>query len=108
MPLKRFFGRGRDDTPTPLVEVEPASADEVSPPDDDGPPEEATESTWLHRADAVLPTGASTGSKRMEVLYGNDALLEMESRPGRGTRITLEMPIVDNTVLDEGRRAASR
>lgn len=46
--------------------------------------------------------------ERMEVLYGNDALLEMESRPGRGTRITLEMPIVDNTVLDEGRRAASR
>ena len=70
MPLKRFFGRGRDDTPTPLVEAEPESVDEVSEPDDDGPPEEATESTWLHRADAVLPTGASTGSKRMEVLYG--------------------------------------
>ena len=70
MPLKRFFGRGRDDAPTPSVEVEPESADEVSQPDDDGPPEEATETTWLHRADAVLPTGASTGSKRMEALYG--------------------------------------
>ena len=44
--------------------------DEEALPDDGGPPEEATETTWLDRADAVLPTGASTGSKRVEVLYG--------------------------------------
>jgi glutamate-1-semialdehyde 2,1-aminomutase len=70
MPLKRFFGRGRDDAPTPQVDVEPETVDEEVQPDDDGPPEEATETTWLDRADAVLPTGASTGSKRVEVLYG--------------------------------------
>ena len=70
MPLKRFFGRGRDDAPTPLADAEPESADEELPPGDDGPPEEATESSWLDRANAVLPTGASTGSKRVEVLYG--------------------------------------
>ncbi|CAN5811992.1 N/A [soil metagenome] len=73
MPLKRFFGRGRDDAPTPHVDVEPEAVDEEVEPDDDGPPEEATETTWLDRADAVLPTGASTGSKRVEVLYGGRA-----------------------------------
>ena len=41
--------------------------------------------------------------ERMEVLYGADAVMEMESRPGRGTRITLEMPIVDSTDLGGGR-----
>jgi two-component system LytT family sensor kinase len=38
--------------------------------------------------------------ERMEVLYGSDAVMEMESRPGRGTRITLEMPIVDTSSLE--------
>ena len=70
MPLKRFFGRGRDDAPTLPGDVEPEDVAEEVQPDHDGPPEEATETTWLDRADAVLPTGASTGSKRMEVLYG--------------------------------------
>ena len=70
MPLKRFFGRGRDDAPTPPVDVEPESAVDDLQTGEDGSPEEATESSWLQRVDAVLPTGASTGSKRMEVLYG--------------------------------------
>ena len=70
MPLKRFFGRGRDDAPTLPGDVEPEAVAEEVQPDHDGPPEEATETTWLDRADAVLPTGASTGSKRVEVLYG--------------------------------------
>ena len=51
----------------------------------------------------VVRSGNGIGMRnvreRMEVLYGADALLEMESRPGRGTRITLEMPIVDGTTL---------
>ncbi len=42
--------------------------------------------------------------ERMEVLYGTDAVMTMESRPGRGTRITLEMPIVDSTDLAESAR----
>ncbi len=43
--------------------------------------------------------GMKNVRERMEVLYGSDAVMEMESRPGRGTRITLEMPIVDNVEL---------
>ena len=73
MPLKRFFGRGREDAPTIPADVQPESANEDIQLEDDGPPEEALETTWLHRANAVLPTGASTGSKRMEVLYGERA-----------------------------------
>ncbi|MEO8735502.1 MAG: histidine kinase [Edaphobacter sp.] len=38
--------------------------------------------------------------ERMEVLYGNLAGVEINSRPGRGTRVTLRMPI-----LDEGAEA---
>ncbi len=34
--------------------------------------------------------------ERMEVLYGNLASVEINSRPGRGTRVTLLMPIVDS------------
>jgi two-component system LytT family sensor kinase len=30
--------------------------------------------------------------ERMQVLYGEDAVVEMESRPGRGTRVRLVMP----------------
>jgi two-component system LytT family sensor kinase len=43
--------------------------------------------------------GMKNVRERMEVLYGKDAVIEIESRPGRGTRITLEMPIVDTTEL---------
>ncbi|MDB4893342.1 MAG: putative aminotransferase, partial [Gemmatimonadetes bacterium] len=39
-------------------------------PDDDADPEHAPERSWLDRAEAVLPTGASTGSKRAAALYG--------------------------------------
>jgi two-component system, LytTR family, sensor kinase len=33
--------------------------------------------------------------ERLEVLYGGEARFEVESRPGRGTRVTLEMPLID-------------
>jgi two-component system LytT family sensor kinase len=52
----------------------------------------------------LVRTGTGIGMRnvreRMEVLYGSDAVMEMESRPGRGTRITLEMPIVDTSSLE--------
>ncbi|CAN5464345.1 aminotransferase class III-fold pyridoxal phosphate-dependent enzyme [soil metagenome] len=75
MPLKRFFGRGRDDTPPPQPEAEIDVAEEAYEGDEfqgeeEVLPEEAAERSWLSRADAALPTGASTGSKRVEVLYG--------------------------------------
>ena len=70
MPLKRFFGRGRDDTPPPRADMEPEPVEEETPQDEEALPEDAPERSWLHRAEAVLPTGASTGSKRVDVLYG--------------------------------------
>jgi two-component system LytT family sensor kinase len=42
--------------------------------------------------------------ERMQVLYGDDAVVEMVSRPGRGTRVRLSMPVMANE-RDEGRRA---
>jgi two-component system LytT family sensor kinase len=60
----------------------------------------------------LVRTGTGIGMRnvreRMEVLYGPDAVMEMESRPGRGTRITLEMPIVDTTSLEELATPAGR
>ena len=34
--------------------------------------------------------------ERLEVLYGEAGKFEVESRPGRGTRVTLQMPVVQN------------
>ena len=70
MPLKRFFGLGRDDASTQPAHEQPELPDDDSQDDANGVPEEATAPTWLQRANAVMPTGASTGSKRVEVLYG--------------------------------------
>ena len=33
--------------------------------------------------------------ERMEVLYGNQAEVEIVSRPGRGTKVTLIMPVLE-------------
>ena len=72
MPLKRFFGRSRDDTPPEVPDVRPEAEDAEDEPEHDAEalPEEAAARSWLDRAESVLPTGASTGSKRVEVLYG--------------------------------------
>jgi hypothetical protein len=39
----------------------------------------------------------------MQVLYGDDAQVEMVSRPGRGTRVRLSVPLGEGE-RDEGRR----
>ena len=45
--------------------------------------------------------GAGIGMKnvreRMEVLYGDGAEVTMESRPGRGTKVTLKMPVLEGS-----------
>ena len=72
MPLKRFFGRSRDDTP-PLparTDIDPEPGDDDTPQDEEALPEDAPQRSWLDRAEGVLPTGASTGSKRVDALYG--------------------------------------
>ena len=74
MPLKKFFGRSRDAAPPPPPpppdEMNALPSDDAG--DDDGEPELAPERSWRERAEAVLPTGASTGSKRAAALYGSD------------------------------------
>ena len=49
----------------------------------------------------IMRPGAGIGMRnvmeRMEVLYGNDAEVEIESRPGRGTKVTLVMPVMDGS-----------
>src|SRR5215218_7570272 len=89
MAFKGFFGRGRDAAPLPP----PDELDAVGHPevDDDATeaPEEAPERTWRDRADAVLPTGASTGSKRAEALYGrHDTTGPTHFVEARGCRVT--------------------
>ena len=86
MPFRRFFDRGaKHEAPV----VDESSAAEAEAPeeeselaeeesdsdetytDEEGAPEDAAEVDWFARAAAVLPTGASTGSKRLEALYGD-------------------------------------
>ncbi len=47
----------------------------------------------------IVPPGTGIGVKnvreRMEVMYGDKARVEINSRPGRGTKVSLLMPILD-------------
>jgi glutamate-1-semialdehyde aminotransferase len=91
MAFNRFFGRGREAPPPPPDELDALGHPESTDADDDaiGEPEEAAERTWRERADAVLPTGASTGSKRAEALYGDaDADGPTHFVAARGCRLT--------------------
>jgi glutamate-1-semialdehyde 2,1-aminomutase len=72
MSIKRFFGRGRDTAQAPSAHepAAPAPESDDETADAEAIPEEAPERSWRERAEAVLPTGASTGSKRAEALFG--------------------------------------
>ena len=73
MAFNRFFG-GRKSAPLPPPDELDALDDREAPSDEgeaEEAPEEAPERSWRERAEAVLPTGASTGSKRAEALYGD-------------------------------------
>ena len=82
MPFSRFFGRGRDaaanaqatDSPTPDATEETESD---GPEADDSAPEDASQRSWRERAEAVLPTGVSTGSKRAAALWGDDPATDL-------------------------------
>ena len=39
--------------------------------------------------------GMKNVRERMQVLYGNEAEVEIESRPGRGTKVMLSMPVIE-------------
>jgi len=79
MPFRRFFDRGAKDAPSDAV-AEPAVEDATDEESDDASEaidtealeaEEQQSADWRARARAVLPTGASTGSKRPDALYGS-------------------------------------
>lgn len=57
------------------------------------------QSNELSTAGAAGRNGTGIGMRnireRLQVLYGDLAALEIRSRPGRGTRVTLSMPILD-------------
>jgi two-component system LytT family sensor kinase len=69
-----------------LVEVEDDGVGMA--PDRDGP-----------SPSGLVRPGTGIGMKnvreRMEVLYGSGATVEIESRPGRGTKVMLLMPILE-------------
>ena len=80
MPFRRFFDRGAKETGrSEEIAENPELAEEATPPDAYAVEESEVETVeaveqddadWTARALAVLPTGASTGSKRLEGLYG--------------------------------------
>src|SRR6478735_4413431 len=79
MAFSRFFGRGRDTAPPPsdattadqTGDEEPVD-ETVGSDDEEAPPEDADQRSWRERAEALLPTGASTGSKRFTALWGDE------------------------------------
>jgi glutamate-1-semialdehyde 2,1-aminomutase len=96
MAFKNFFGKSKDAaTPAPrktedaaldATDAEDIGAEEV---DDAEMPEAAPQRSWRERAEAVLPTGASTGSKRAAALFGRDAVdAPMHFVRARGCRLT--------------------
>ena len=60
-----------------------------------------------HPSGAIARPGTGIGMKnvreRMQVLYGDAAEVEIESRPGRGTKVTLAMPVVEGEGISWGR-----
>jgi glutamate-1-semialdehyde aminotransferase len=80
MPFRRFFDRGAKEQRSEQIAESTDEVQDVAEPDEDAGDEsdietadvvEHDEADWTTRARAVLPTGASTGSKRKEALYGN-------------------------------------
>src|SRR5690242_9093639 len=75
MPFRRFFERGPKDAP-PAAETTPddtaVAAEDADEPIDPETEVEPPDADWRDRAAAVLPTGASTGSKRPAALYGSE------------------------------------
>ncbi len=70
MPIGRFFGGKQKPAASPPPD-EPGPQQDFDEGEPEAVPAEHDESDWLMRARAVMPTGASTGSKRVEALYGS-------------------------------------
>jgi glutamate-1-semialdehyde aminotransferase len=95
MAFSRFFGRGRDAAPIAPEATDSPAADDAElsepadPAADEAAPEDASQRSWRERAEAVLPTGASTGSKRAVALWGDDPEPDLPTHllSARGCRV---------------------
>jgi glutamate-1-semialdehyde 2,1-aminomutase len=89
MPFGRFFGgKGAAPKPAPEPELEPDVV-ESSSDDDSEIVTEHDDADYRTRALGVLPTGASTGSKRVDALYGSpDAAGPTHFATAVGCRVT--------------------
>ena len=89
MPFGRFFGNKPKESQPPVAESEVDDSPEAAVDDEpESIPAEHDEADWLSRARAVLPTGASTGSKRVEALYGSpDAVGPTHFQQAVGCRV---------------------
>ena len=93
MALNRFFGRRKDNAADPAappdtdVIAEEGEGDTTA--DAEGEPEDFVQRSWRERAAAVLPSAASTGSKRPLALYGSVAAdTPAHFVTARGCRVT--------------------
>src|SRR3569833_3081969 len=90
MPFGRFFGNKPKESQPPVAESDVDDSPEAAVDDEpESIPAEHDEADWLSRARAVLPTGAATGSKRGEALYGSpDAVGPTHFQQAVGCRVT--------------------
>jgi len=93
MPFGRFFDRGNKGRATDAPPPSASDEDESSAVDESESEVEveveADHADWRERAQLVLPTGASTGSKRVEALYGGaDAIGPTHFAQAVGCRVT--------------------
>ena len=104
------FRRPRGDEKTAAPVPEPIDEIEQGEDDDDGVPEgdaeHVTHEPWRERAAAAIPGGSSTGSKRVDALYGDapvDDTLPTHYSRARGCSLWLvdgdsELEVVDCTM----------
>ena len=85
MPFRRFFEKKTEATPRPADVVDSELELEQEEPEAEV---EGEHPSWAARALGVMPTGASTGSKRPEALYGSaDAIGPTHFAQAVGCRI---------------------
>ena len=97
MVFSRLFKSSRDAQPAG-ADPQPDDTDSAGQSDDPDASDALPDLTWHERALAVLPTGSSTGSKRMEALWGTaDAHAPSHFVNASGCRVTT---VDDETLID--------
>ena len=71
MVFGKLFGSGKQ-SPAPRDDADAVEGVDDAEVEPEGAPEESGEIDWRARAAQVIPSGASTGSKRAAALYGSD------------------------------------